>query len=142
MMTFDSSDTQHTEYENNKSKSRKELIDICTRGTDNMHEVPYRCPACSGCKQCQHGAKLGLASSLSIQEQQDIQSNIQFIEHDHTKTGYYMSKLPLVENHENSMEPNYEAADQANRKLLQQLRKKGAGDAEEISKSYNELVKH
>ena len=29
---------QHKEYENNKSKSRKELIDICTRGTDNMHE--------------------------------------------------------------------------------------------------------
>jgi hypothetical protein len=40
------------------------------------------------------------------------------------------------------MHSNYEAVDQANVKLLQQLRKKGAGDAEEISKSYNELIKN
>ena len=107
-----------------------------------MHDVPYRCPACSGCKQCQHGAKLGLASSLSIQEQQDIQSNIKFVEHDQSQPGYYISKLPLIKDYENHMQTNYEAVNQANIKLLQQLQKRGAGDAEEISKSYNELIKN
>ena len=129
-------------HETLTAQSRKELIDICTRGTDNLHEVQYRCPACSGCKQCQHGAKLGLASSVSIQEQQDIESNIEFKKHDHSELGYYISKLPLIKNHENSMHTNYESVNQANIKLLEQLRKKNNGDAEDIAQSYNDLVKH
>jgi hypothetical protein len=107
-----------------------------------MHNVPYRCPACSGCKQCQHGAKLGLASSLSIQEQQDIQSIIQFKEPVPSQPGHYISRLPLLPDYKHHMASNYDAVNQANIKLLQQLKKRDAGDAEEISKSYNELIKN
>ena len=106
-----------------------------------MHNVPYRCPACSGCKQCQHGAKLGLASSVSIQEQQDIQSIIHFENPDPPQPGFYISKLPLLPDYKNHVSSNYEGVDLANRKVLQQLQKH-PGDAEEVSKSYNELVKN
>ena len=40
------------------------------------------------------------------------------------------------------MTSNYDAVNQANIKLLQQLKKRDAGDAAEISKSYNELLKN
>ena len=96
---------------------------------------------CSGCKQCQHGANLGLASSVSIQEQQDIQSIIHFNNLDPSQPGYYSSKLPLLPDYKNYISSNYEGADLANKKMLQQLQKH-PGDAEEISKSYNELIKN
>ena len=105
-----------------------------------MHNVPYRCPACSGFKQCQHGAKLGLASPASIQEQQDIQSMIQFINPDPPQPGYYSSKLPLLPDYKNYISSNYHRADLANKKMLRQLQKHPE-DAEEISNSYNELIK-
>ena len=53
-----------------------------------------------------------------------------------------MSKLPLIKDHENSMHHNYETVNQANIKLLEQLKKKNEGDAEDIAKSYNDLVKN
>ena len=97
---------------------------MCTRGTDNMQNVQYRCPACSGCKQCQHGAKLGLASSLSIQEQQDIQSIIHFQQPDRKgEPGYYISKLPLLPDYQSQIQSNYDEINDANIKLLQQLKK-------------------
>ena len=106
-----------------------------------MHNVPYRCPACSGCKQCQHGAKLGLASPASIQEQQDIQSMIKYIKHDPSQPGHYSSKLPLLPDYRNFISSNFQGADLANQKMLQQLEKNPA-DAQEISDSYNELLKN
>jgi hypothetical protein len=99
-----------------------------------MHNVPYRCPACSGCKQCQHGAKLGLASSVSIQEQQDIQSIIHFENPDPPQPGFYISKLPLLSDYKKHVSSNYEGVELANRKMLLQLQKH-PGDAEEVSKS-------
>ena len=114
-----------------ESQSRKELINICTRGTDDMHNVPYRCPACSGCKQFQDGAKLGLASSVSIQEQQDIQSIIHFEEPDPPQPCFYISKLPLLPDYKNHVSSNYDGVDLANMKMLQQLQT-NPGDAEEV----------
>ena len=132
LTSFNKIDTQRI-----GSQSRKELIDICTRGTDEMRNIPYRCPACSGCKQCQHGAKLGLASPLSIQEQQDIHSNITFI---NSKPGHYISKLPLLPDYHQYIFTNCDEVDEANKKLLQQLQKRPPEETTEISRSYNELI--
>ena len=107
-----------------------------------MQNVPYRCPACSGCKQCPHGARLGLSSSLSFQEQQDIQSIINFKDPFPTQPGYYISRLPLLPDYQHHMFSNYDAVNEANIKLLQQLKKRDSGDAAEISRSYNELLEN
>ena len=106
-----------------------------------MHNVPYRCPECSACKQYQHGTKLGLASPASIQEQQDIQSLIQFIKHDPSQPGHYSSRLPLLPDYKNCISSNFRGADLANQKMLQQLQKK-TQEAQDISNSYNDLLKN
>ena len=58
-----------------------------------------------------------------------------------SQPGYYISKLPLLPDYKNHMSSNYDGVDQANIKMLQQLQKT-PGDAEEVSKSYNELIKN
>ena len=66
---------------------------------------------------------------------------IQFTNPDQSQPGYYSSKLPLFPDYQNYIFSNYEGANLANQKMLQQLQKTPA-DAQAISNSYNELLKN
>ena len=66
---------------------------------------------------------------------------IQFTNPDQSQPGYYSSKLPLFPDYQNYIFSNYEGANLANQKMLQQLQKTPA-DAQAISDSYNELIQN
>ena len=122
--------------------SQQLLIEICTRGTDQMDDAPYKCPACTGCKKCLQGSKPARASPLAVQEQYEITSSIKFIEPTTTQSGHYMCKLPLRDNYGQGIYSNQEGADLANQKLLKQLQKRPFNETEEISNSYKDLIKN
>ena len=115
---------------------------MCTRGTDQMHDAPYKCPACTGCKKCLQGANPTKASPLALEEQFEITSSIKFIKPTATQPGHYMCKLPLRANYKQEIRSNQEGADLANQKMLKQLQKRPFNETEEISTSYNDLIKN
>ena len=53
-----------------------------------------------------------------------------------------MCKLPLRDNYGQGIYSNQEGADLANQKLLKQLQKRPINETEEISTSYNDLLKN
>ena len=123
-------------------KTQQLLIEVCTRGTDQMHDAPYKCPACTGCKKCLQGTNPIKASPLALEEQSEIVSGIKFVKPTESQPGHYISKLPLRANYGQEICSNKEGADLANKKLLQQLQKRPPQETEEISNSYNELIKN
>ena len=122
--------------------SQQLLIEVCTRGTDQMHDAPYKCPACTGCKKCLQGSKQARTSPLAMQEQHEITSSIKFIEPTTTQPGHYICRLPLRDNYDQGIYSNQEGADLANQKLLKQLKKRPPHETQEISNSYEDLIKN
>ena len=123
-------------------KTQQLLVEMCTRGTDQMHDAPYKCPACTGCKKCLQGTNPIKTSPQALEEQSEIASGIKFIKSTATQPGHYISKLPLRANYGQEICSNQEGADLANRKLLLQLQRRPFKETEEISNSYNELIKN
>ena len=63
----------------NHHQARKDLIHLCTTGTDDTAHNLFRCPARAGCQNCKIGNRLCIVSQRSLEEQQEIEALLQFI---------------------------------------------------------------
>ena len=123
------------------AETRKELLNQCTRGTDEDNNVGFfRCPACAGCTTCKTARKFNCVSLNELSEQIYMRDLIRFFPGQLGNPGYYESELPLLKDYSDHIENNFDQADMANKKLIESL-SKSPDDLISVQESYNDLVK-